>query len=119
MRATTVMLLAIGALILAHWANNKKTVNPKMVIELTFALIVIAALDQGKTEPVAKGFSWLFLVAVLLSNESILTSLAKSTGQGAGTVPAPPSLVRQAPGPAVPLTPVPQAPPGYGYSYTS
>jgi hypothetical protein len=78
MRATTVMLLAIGALILGHWANNEKTVNAKMVVELMFALVVIAALDQGQTEPVAKGFAWLFLVAVLLSNKSILTSLGKA-----------------------------------------
>jgi hypothetical protein len=78
MRATTVMLLAIGALILAHWANGEPTVNAKMVVELTFALIVIAALDQGETEPVAKGFAWLFLVAVLLSNKSILTALGKT-----------------------------------------
>lgn len=82
MRATTVMLLAIGALILAHWANNEPAVNAKMVIELMFALIVIAALDQGQTEPVAKGFAWLFLVAVLLSNKSVLTALGK-----AGTTP--------------------------------
>jgi len=82
MRATTVMLLAIGALILAHWANSEPAVNAKMVIELTFALIVIAALDQGQTEPVAKGFAWLFLVAVLLSNKSVLTALGK-----AGTTP--------------------------------
>lgn len=78
MRATTVMLLAIGALILGHWANNEPTVNAKMVIELVFALVVIAALDQGQTEPVAKGFAWLFLVAVLLSSKSILTGLSKA-----------------------------------------
>ena len=61
MRATTIMLLAIGALVLAHWAHGKPTVSPKMVVELAFALIVIAALDQGDTEPVARGFAWLFL----------------------------------------------------------
>ena len=82
MRATTVMLLAIGALILGHWAAGEPTVNAKMVIELMFALIVIAALDQGETEPVAKGFAWLFLAAVLLSNKSVLTALGK-----AGTTP--------------------------------
>jgi hypothetical protein len=82
MRATTVMLLAFGALILGRWANNEPAVNAKMVIELTFALIVIAALDQGETEPVAKGFAWLFLVAVLLGSKSVLTALGK-----AGTTP--------------------------------
>lgn len=80
MRATTIMLLAIGALILAHWAHGKPTVNPKMVVELAFALIVIAALDQGDTEPVARGFAWLFLAAVLLSNGSVLTALAGAGG---------------------------------------
>jgi hypothetical protein len=82
MRATTVMLLAIGALVLGHWANNEPTVNARMVIELTFAVLVIAALDQGQTEPVAKGFAWLFLAAVLLGSKSVLTALGK-----AGTAP--------------------------------
>jgi hypothetical protein len=81
-----VMAIAFGALILTHWANNKPTVNQKLVIEMAFALIVIALLDQGETEPVAKGFAWLFLAAVLLRNDSILTALAKRTGTG--TAPA-------------------------------
>lgn len=80
MRATTVMLLAIGLLILTHWANNEATVNPKMVVELVFALLVIALLDQGETEPIAKGFAWLFFAAVLLSSKSLLTSLNKAGG---------------------------------------
>ena len=42
-----------------------------------------AILDTAfQTEPVAKGFAWLFLVAVLLSNKSVLTALGK-----AGTTP--------------------------------
>ena len=80
MRATTVMLLAIGILVLTHWANNEPTVNPKMVVELAFALLVIAFLDQGKTEPVATGFAWLFFAAVLLSSKSLLTALGKAGG---------------------------------------
>lgn len=80
MRATTVMLLAIGILVLTHWANNEPTVNPKMVIELVFALLVIAMLDQGRTEPIATGFAWLFFAAVLLSSKSLLTALGKAGG---------------------------------------
>jgi hypothetical protein len=87
MRATTIMLLAIGLLILTHWANNEKTVNPKTVIELAFALIVIAMLDQGRTEPIAQGFAWLFFAAVALSSKSLLGALNKinppATGKAA------------------------------------
>jgi hypothetical protein len=84
--ATTVMAIAFGALVLTHWANGKPAVTTKLVIEMAFTLIVIALLDQGETEPVAKGFAWLFLAAVLLRNDSILTALAKRTGTG--TAPA-------------------------------
>ena len=86
MNATTVMAIAFGALVLTHWANGKPAVTTKLVIEMAFTLIVIALLDQGETEPVAKGFAWLFLAAVLLRNDSILTALAKRTGTG--TAPA-------------------------------
>lgn len=76
------MLFGIGALVLTHWANNEPTVSTKMIVEVAFALLVIALLDQGQTEPVATGFAWLFVAAVLLSNKSILTALGK-----AGTAP--------------------------------
>lgn len=86
MSATVVFAIAWGALLLTHWANNKPTIDRKQVIEMAFALLVIALLDQGETAPVAKGFAWLFLAAVLLRNDSILTALAKRTGTG--TAPA-------------------------------
>lgn len=83
MTATTIMLIAFGALILEHWANSEPTVSIKTLLEMVFAIIVIAMLDQGEAEPIAKGFAWLFLVAVLLSNHSILGVLQK-----AGNAPA-------------------------------
>jgi len=86
MSATVVFALAWGALILGHWANGKPTINVKQLLEMAFALLVIALLDQGETEPIAKGFAWLFLAAVLLRSDSILTALAKRTGTG--TAPA-------------------------------
>lgn len=85
MNATTIMMIAFGALILTHWANNKPTASLKTIVEMVFAIIFIALLDHGATEPIAKGFSWLFLAAVLLSNDSVLTSLSK-----AGNKPATP-----------------------------
>ena len=81
-----VFALAWGALILGHWAHNKPAISSRQVIEMAFALLVIALLDHGETEPVAKGFAWLFLAAVLLRSDSILTALAKRTGTG--TAPA-------------------------------
>lgn len=86
MSATMVFVLAWGLLILGHWANNKPTINVKQVLEMTFALIFIALLDQGETADIAKGFAWLFLAAVLLRNDSILTALAKRTGTGTANV---------------------------------
>jgi hypothetical protein len=76
MRASTVMLLAIGFSVVGRWANNQK-VTATAVAEGMFALVVITMLDHGKTEPVAKGFAWLFFVAVLLGNNSPLTGLSK------------------------------------------
>lgn len=85
MSATTVMIVAFGALIASHWANSEPTISEKLIIEMTVAIIFIAFLDGNpETEPVAKGFAWLFLAAVLLSKKSILTALAKRSGTGTG-----------------------------------
>jgi uncharacterized MAPEG superfamily protein len=78
MSAVSVMLLAIGSGVLGRWAHNKDAVpSATGVVEIVFALVVISALDQGRTADIAKGFAWLFLVAVLLGNNSPLTGLAK------------------------------------------
>lgn len=83
MSATTVMLVAWGALILGHWAHKEPTLTVKQVIEMVFAILLIAFLDSSPTtEPAAKGFAWLFLAVVLLGDNSILTGLAKTTGTG-------------------------------------
>lgn len=76
------MLLAWALLIIGHWAHGKPTINAKQVIEMVFAILIIAMLDQGNTEGIARGFALLFLVAVLLGNNSPLTALSKVTGTG-------------------------------------
>lgn len=79
MSATTVMAIAIVGGIVGRWAHNRPAVpSGKAVVEIMFALVVIAALDQGNTADVAKGFAWLFLAGVLLSNSSPLTGIAKT-----------------------------------------
>lgn len=80
MRASTLMMIAFGSLIIGHWANNKPTWNVKMIIEMVFATIVISLLDQGRTEPIARGFALLFLAAVLLGKSSPLAGIAKAAG---------------------------------------
>jgi hypothetical protein len=83
--ATTVMLIAFGALILGHWANNEPTLSVKVVIEMAFAILFIAFLESiPSTQPIAIGLAWIFLAATLLSSKSILTGLAKVTGTGTG-----------------------------------
>jgi hypothetical protein len=86
MKASTIMLVAIVALVLGRWANNEDAIpSPKAVVEAIFAIVVIALLDEGKTEPVAKGFAWLFLAAALLGKNSILTSLSKVSSKAVTT----------------------------------
>lgn len=82
MRASSIMVLAVVLAVIGRWANNKSTpIDAKAVIETVFAIIVVALLDQGQTEGIAKGFAWLFLAAVLLSSNSPLTGIARATNK--------------------------------------
>lgn len=79
MSATTIMAIAIVGGLVGRWSHNQKTVpSAGGLVQIAFAIVVIAALDQGATADVAKGFAWLFLAGVLLSNNSPLTGIAKS-----------------------------------------
>ena len=70
------MLIAFGIAILGRWANNKP-IGAATIVRAAFAILVVAALDQGETEPVAKGFAGLFLAAVLLGNNSPLNAIQR------------------------------------------
>lgn len=79
MSATTVMAVAIVGGIIGRWAHNKPVVSGAAgVVKVIFAVVLIAALDSGSTQDVARGFAWLFLAGVLLSNSSPLTGIAKT-----------------------------------------
>lgn len=79
MSATTVMAVAIVGGIVGRWAHNKPVVSSAAgIVKIIFAVVVIAALDSGSTQDVARGFAWLFLAGVLLSNNSPLTGIAKT-----------------------------------------
>ena len=76
MRASTLMLVAIVLYLVHRWATNQKTVTPQIAVQAAFAVLVIALLDQGETEPVAKGFAWLFVVVAAYT---ALPSIAKAS----------------------------------------
>jgi hypothetical protein len=79
-KATSIMLVAIAAGVLGRWTRGQGAVpSAKQAVEVLFALLLIAALDTGRTEAIARGFALLFLAAVLLSDNSPLTGLAKAT----------------------------------------
>jgi hypothetical protein len=79
MNATTVMAVAIVGGIVGRWAHNRPAVpSAGSVVKILFAVVVVAALDQGATQDVARGFAWLFLAGVLLSNNSPLTGIAQT-----------------------------------------
>lgn len=79
MSATTVMAVAIVGGIVGRWAHNRPAVpSAGSIVKIVFAVVVIAALDQGNAQPVARGFAWLFLAGVLLSKSSPLTGIAKT-----------------------------------------
>lgn len=80
MSATTIMSIALVSGLVGRWAHNKPTVPSAIgIVEIAFAVVVIAAMDQGQTQQVARGFAWLFLAGILLSNNSPLTGIAKTS----------------------------------------
>ena len=56
------MLLAVILYIVHRWATGQPAVNLAVVLSGIFAIFIIALLDHGKAEPVAKGFAFLFLL---------------------------------------------------------
>jgi hypothetical protein len=95
MNATTLMLAGYGAIVIGRWSHNQPTfldAPAKTIVQFVFVLLVIAFLDQGQTEPIAKGFATLFLVVALLSNNSPLTGLAKKFSPTTGNTTPPKTI---------------------------
>ncbi len=78
MRASTIMLVAVLLYMVHRWATNKTAVDARTVVEAAFAILVIALLDQGETEQVAKGFAWLFLAAAAYTAIPVIGKAASS-----------------------------------------
>lgn len=85
MTATMVMALAILLYIIARWSKNQPAVTLGGVVSGLFAIFIIALLDQGRTEQIAKGFAWLFFIVAAYNAIPPLTSLAATAGKAGGT----------------------------------
>lgn len=78
MRASTVMALAVGLYVVHRWATPGKTaLDGKTVVEGVFAVLVVAMLDQGRTEGIAKGFAWLFFLVAAYTAAPALEKATK------------------------------------------
>lgn len=78
MRASVVMAVAVFLYIVARWTRNEPAVTLPAVLGGAFAIFVIALLDQGRTEEIAKGFAWLFAI---VAGYAALPGFFKSLGQ--------------------------------------
>lgn len=81
MRASYVMAAAVGLYVIARWEKNESAVTLDGVVAGVFAIIVIAMLDQGKTEEIARGFAWLFFAAAAYNALPALDNVVKSASK--------------------------------------
>jgi hypothetical protein len=79
-RASTIMLIAVLLYVVHRWATNQHAVDGKTVVESAFAILVIAMLDQGKTEEIARGFAWLFLIAAAYTAIPVIAKAGAKPG---------------------------------------
>jgi hypothetical protein len=80
-----VMAVAILLYIIARWARNKPAVTLGGVVSGLFAVFIIAMLDQGRTEQVAKGFAWLFFIVAAYNAVPPLATLATTSAKTSAT----------------------------------
>lgn len=74
------MMLAVAMFVVHRWATGKQAVNTQIAVAGIFAILVVAFLDQGATEPVAKGFAWLFLIGAAYNAIPDIATAAKAKG---------------------------------------
>jgi hypothetical protein len=72
------MGLAVVLYVIHRWGTGKTAVDAKTVVEAAFVILVIAMLDQGSTEPIAKGFAWLFLVVAAYNVIPVVSTATKA-----------------------------------------
>lgn len=73
------MMLAVAMFVIHRWAKGEQAVNTQIAVAGVFAILVVAFLDQGATEPVAKGLAWLFLAGAAYNAIPDIATAAKGT----------------------------------------
>jgi hypothetical protein len=79
------MFLAIILYIIARWSRNEPAVSIQVVVSGAFAILIIALLDHGRTEEIAKGFAWLFFIGAAYNAIPALGNVTKTAAKGAGS----------------------------------
>lgn len=92
MTATIVMVIAIVLYIIHRWATNKPAVTVAVVLSGAFAVFVIAILDQGRTQAIARGFAWLFFLVAAYNAIPAFTGAIQSAQTEAGKQRKPPPV---------------------------
>jgi hypothetical protein len=80
MRASNIVLIAIGVFVLGRWAHNQPAITIGTVASAFVLVVTIAMLDHGSTEEIAKGFAWIILAVAVLSDNSPVTPVANLIG---------------------------------------
>jgi hypothetical protein len=85
MRASVVMAIAVLLYIITRWSRNEPAVTLPGVVGGAFAILVIALLDQGRTEEIARGFAWLFFIVAFMNAIGPIATAATTTAKSGGT----------------------------------
>lgn len=85
MRAAYVAALAFMLAVVGRWAHDEPAFDVQTVAGAVVVMVVVSALDQGRTEPIAKGIAWIVLAVVALSPNSPVTAIARLINSQAAT----------------------------------
>lgn len=87
MTAAELMFVACALYVVHRWATNSTAITAKIVAEAAFAILVVAMLDHGETESIARGFAWLFVIVAAFTTLPALNTVlgTKTSGTGVTT----------------------------------
>jgi hypothetical protein len=81
MSAVTIFMAAVIIMVIGRWAAGQTAVSVKIVVGSIFGAFIIALLDHGDAQVLARGLAWIiFAVAVLgAATANVLKWTAKET----------------------------------------
>ena len=78
------MAVAVLLYVITRWSRNEPAVTLPGVVGGAFVILVIALLDQGRTEDIARGFAWLFFIVAAYNAIPPLSKAAGTTAKNTG-----------------------------------